>query len=178
LLENHTLTLQQAFEQARTLELAQKHSASVQSNNSSFDASATASDQSTSAAIKSTAGGGDKQKCYFCGNHRHPRAKCPAKDSCCNKCSKIGHWERVCRSNKSTLGALSMQNDLSNQPTLCATKNNDTDHSIITTYINNKAVKTLIDTGSELSFISKKIADKLNLYIIPIKKNVTLADPT
>ena len=69
LLENHTLTLQQAFEQARTLELAHKHSASFQSPTIHPE-------------------GNQKQKCYFCGNDRHPRSKCPARDSICNKCSK------------------------------------------------------------------------------------------
>ena len=36
------------------------------------------------------------QKCFFCGLRRHPRSKCPAKDSSCNKCGKVGHYAKVC----------------------------------------------------------------------------------
>ena len=36
----------------------------------------------------------------------------------------------------------------------------------------------MVDTGSEFSFISKDIANKLNLYILPVNKTVMLADPT
>ena len=40
------------------------------------------------------------------------------------------------------------------------------------------AIKTMIDSGSELSFMSDKVANRLKLYVIPIKKQVTLADPS
>lgn len=39
-----------------------------------------------------------KQSCFRCGkNQYHSREKCPAKNSICNKCSKVGHWAKVCR---------------------------------------------------------------------------------
>ena len=37
-------------------------------------------------------------KCFYCGNKRHPRKDCPAKDSVCFMCTKQGHFAKVCRS--------------------------------------------------------------------------------
>lgn len=34
----------------------------------------------------------DNSKCMWCDGYQHSREKCPAKDSKCNFCSKIGHF--------------------------------------------------------------------------------------
>ena len=47
---------------------------------------------------RSSASSAANIKCFFCGNARHPRAKCPARDAICNKCQKKGHFAKVCRS--------------------------------------------------------------------------------
>ena len=44
------------------------------------------------------AAGFAEEKCYFCGYKKHPRLKCPAKEAICKKCSKVGHFAKVCRS--------------------------------------------------------------------------------
>ena len=38
------------------------------------------------------------RKCQWCGYDKHPRGKCPARNSKCLQCSKIGHFASVCRS--------------------------------------------------------------------------------
>ena len=38
------------------------------------------------------------EKCYFCGKKCHLHKDCPAINSVCYKCRKIGHFSRVCRS--------------------------------------------------------------------------------
>ena len=38
--------------------------------------------------------------CKWCGGERHPRQKCPASNSECSKCRKMGHWAVVCLSAK------------------------------------------------------------------------------
>lgn len=43
-------------------------------------------------------GGG---KCGKCGKMRHSREEnCPAWESTCNSCNKVGHWSRVCKSKR------------------------------------------------------------------------------
>ncbi|KAK4308721.1 hypothetical protein Pmani_019584 [Petrolisthes manimaculis] len=35
--------------------------------------------------------------CYFCGNSKHPRVRCPARNVSCLKCGKKGHFAKVCK---------------------------------------------------------------------------------
>ena len=103
LLENFTLPLDKAFEQARALEMAHKNSASY--NSPAFTASTSikenTDDQHNSenetglAALHSSK---QELKCYFCGLEQHSRSLCPAKDSNCSSCGKMGHYSCVCRS--------------------------------------------------------------------------------
>ncbi|XP_066911117.1 uncharacterized protein [Clytia hemisphaerica] len=176
LLESPTLTLQQAFQQARTLELAQKHSDNFQSSPSMVAGVAGSSidippDATVAGVGKGSTSGTEKQKCYFCGNDRHLCSKCPAKESTCNKCSKIGQWERVCRSTKTSanLGAASLPP--ASNPSLCATQQNkatnSNDSTMTITYVNNRSLNTLVDSGRDLTFISEKVAKKLKLFLLP-----------
>ena len=34
--------------------------------------------------------------CDFCGHGIHPRSACPANNAVCRRCSRKGHWERMC----------------------------------------------------------------------------------
>ena len=108
LLENNNLTLDEMHQTARTLELAQKHSAAYSAGSAQYigstSAAASLSDNvreyersdvdSSLAAAKDPIRG---KKCSFCGRDYHPRDKCPAKNSRCNNCSKTGHWGQVCQ---------------------------------------------------------------------------------
>ena len=42
----------------------------------------------------------NKNRCMWCGGERHKRAQCPAKESQCSKCKKLGHWSSACLSTK------------------------------------------------------------------------------
>ena len=109
LLENNNLTLTEAFQQARTLELAQKQSDSYTSSSMGAVAAVGPNisanleqplqhlmpQESQVAAINHKTHG---DKCWFCYLARHRRTKCPAKDSICQECGKKGHWAVVCRS--------------------------------------------------------------------------------
>ena len=105
MLENRTLTFQQAYDQARAQELAYKSSKTFQGtttcNITASDplkkeppevaephANQTSDEQSCSFA---------KSTCYFCGKSNHPRNVCPAKAATRNYCHRVGHYAKVCR---------------------------------------------------------------------------------
>ena len=103
LLENIALKLDQAFEQARSLEMAYKNSDTY---NQLYPSSAAAekpiSDEHNQQQLNAI---NNKDKCFFCGLNKHPRNSCLAKDSTCNNCGKIGHYARVFKSKASTKGS-------------------------------------------------------------------------
>ena len=112
LLENvGDLSITDAFSQARALEQAQNHSSAYEThgiaavNDPEVTQPTPQPRDNDSDSLAATGGQGSKvnknnkhEKCFFCGNLRHPRTSCPAKDSECNSCKKKGHWSRVCRS--------------------------------------------------------------------------------
>ena len=127
------LTLDQAFTQARALEQAQSQSVAYESNtvaafpeqeehlaatgyrngnNSKSNYKSTSrehnntgnSNNSNSSSItNSNSNPGQRVKCYFCGNPRHPRTECPAREQTCSNCRKKGHYKRVCQSDSYSL---------------------------------------------------------------------------
>ena len=100
LLENKTLDLKTMFDQARSLESAMKSSESYAVPNTLVNAAVPATsakpvdglEANTLAAVGTET---TSLSCYFCGNNRHPRSKCPAKDATCAKCQKKGHYAKV-----------------------------------------------------------------------------------
>ena len=115
LLENQTLELQTAYDQALALDLAQKSSESLSSLILSFNAATVVesgtpttltSDTNQCAAVSKSRvsfhpEGNKQQKCYFCGNQRHARSVCPARAMKCHKCGKLGHFAKVCKGSTS-----------------------------------------------------------------------------
>lgn len=99
LLENISITLENAFDQARSLELAEIHSASyLTSTNSTPVAAVEHRDDSVEEFPSTTAALSRSEKCFFCGKERHSRSLCPAKEVVCRGCGKKGHYQRVCKS--------------------------------------------------------------------------------
>ncbi|XP_045132103.1 uncharacterized protein LOC123518976 [Portunus trituberculatus] len=96
LLENKTLQLQDAFDQALALDIAQKSSDSYESVIPSFSAASdnpevtkSSQDEASQAAVAAVRVSRNS-RCFFCGNNRHPRTMCPAREALCNKCGKKG----------------------------------------------------------------------------------------
>ena len=105
LLENKRLDLKTMFGQARSLELAARSSESFRVPRTSFNAAAVPVEMPPDLSRDSpsvVAPAVRNQKCFFCGNGKHPRFKCPARDAVCSNCQKKGHFRKVCRSGASS----------------------------------------------------------------------------
>ena len=146
LLENNNLTLEDAYQKARTLELAQKQSASYSSSSPSVVAVVTP-EEDTAAPVfnpdtlaasqfanqrktpRNNRQEPNSSSCYFCGEGVHPREQylqiCV--DSICRYCKTKGHWDTVCQKRIRDMnlpkrsGKLSAMAQQNSSPTLCAT---------------------------------------------------------
>lgn len=178
LLEHMTLTLDEAHTKARSLESAQ-----IQAQ--SFDphqfAAALQPAPVTAAAHphrKTTnfAKPHNDEKCYFCGNQRHPtRRLCPAVESNCLKCGKKGHFAKVCRgtsSNNAAIMTFDRTDEISSCLMLAASGVKLCTRPVT---INGISVKALIDTGSTASFIDEEIIKQYDLPTKPWRQDVTMA---
>ena len=105
LLENKRLDLKTMFGQARSLESAARSSESFRVPGTSFNAAALPVEMPPDFSRDSpsvVAPAVRNQKCFFCGNGKHPRFKCPARDAVCSNCQKKGHFRKVCHSGASS----------------------------------------------------------------------------
>ena len=199
LLENLELDLDRMFAQARSLDSAQKSSASYQtitySANACEDNKAsnsnqhtqpvsnyqprTTNDQQTSAAVSSRRPPANYQRCNCCGYRSHDpydRSKCPARNEMCHKCSRVGHFSSVCRSaanqKKSSAAAAFM-------PTLgsiVAYTKPLTDKSKTLVTLRGDEFSGLVDTGSDLTFIHPKVVQSKSLRVYPGSSAVSMAN--
>ena len=132
----------------------------------------------TSLAAVNYKGKQNTQSCWFCGNSRHPRNKCPVKDAACHKCKIIGHYEKLCRSTNVS-AAIPRSGPIHDEDYFLSSVPSSKSHfRVITTrLINNKyKADTLIDTGStDRSFISEKLARLLKMKVAPIPSDVAMA---
>ena len=167
LLENTTLTLTSAFDQARSLELAQKHSEQYQSSLPQINAIHNSRKYTDN---KLTLPPSTKL-CYFCGNNRHPRSACPAQETTCHKCQKRGHFAKVCKSNKSL--AVTKSDDI--LAMISAGTTNCLSYAIRKVEINGWNFSALIDTGSSDNFINKYIVDNFQIPYTKSSGSVSMA---
>ncbi|GFS72378.1 retrovirus-related Pol polyprotein from transposon opus [Trichonephila clavipes] len=178
LLENTSMTLDQAFEQARTLESAEVHAASNMGSSFSVQSAAMKtedfSEQTVATSAASSSSSSRSQKCFFCGNDLHSRTLCPARDATCRNCGKKGHYQRVCKSgpgrNSSNVVASSNTLAAISGSTHCLQK------SIIKALVNNIQLSALIDTGSCLSFLNEKHVAKCKLKVEPYLGKISMAN--
>ena len=176
LLEDSNLTLQVAFEKARSLETAQRNAKSYQFVSPSAEHIAEVQSCAEDNKLEDLGrshlqdySAATAEKCVFCGNSRHPRKFCPANYKICFKCSKRGHFSRMCRSkvvkkNETTTTASPME-----LSTISHSKVN------IEVLINGVEANALLDTGSSLSHLSYAFCKKLKLDLDESRCSVGLA---
>ncbi|XP_064080951.1 uncharacterized protein LOC135197777 [Macrobrachium nipponense] len=173
LLENKTLDLQAAYNEAYSLDLAQHDH--VKSGPMSESCEVTAGNQVLAATLSM------KRKCFFCGGPYHIRAHCPARDSSCNKCGRKGHFAKACLSKQSAYGGKSTAAtvfDPSQSSLLAANAGTTFPQSLYraatTTTINGRKLTALVDSCSDDSYIDADVAWELKLLIHPTDKDVAL----
>ena len=173
LLESRNISPEQTIDQAKALEQAQRSSelyslnyigaaTKEQTNVSATDTVHVQRETSTSTQ-KCHAVSPVFQKCYFCGRKRHPRSECPAKESVCHSCGKLGHFSKVCKQ-KTPVNTASI---------IIASVKSSKKPALETVEIDNKYYVALIDTGSQKIFISGNVARSLgkkidNSNIVPV----------
>lgn len=183
LLENRTLTLSAAVDQARALELAHRDSRAYHDVSQARDGAMAAElsrpletpeDPEPDLYAASTQ---RKWTCFFCGDTvRHDRLRCPARNKTCRSCLKTGHYSKVCKSTKrpnssgsyvsaSSSALISAPSHIS-----LASVPNKLEKSIIKIYIQGTCFGALVDTGSSENFISRDVVSELNL---PIRKHTS-----
>ncbi|VDQ17702.1 unnamed protein product [Trichobilharzia regenti] len=101
-----------------------------------------------------------ESKCFFCGNRRHPRSKCPARDAICKACGKQGHFQKVCRSAPSTKSPSSVNSIISSL--VVASAPQSLTDAVMQLTVNGKSMQALVDTGSSESYISSSVVRKYN----------------
>ncbi|GFX32209.1 putative retrovirus-related pol polyprotein from transposon opus [Trichonephila clavipes] len=177
LLENTSMTLDQAFEQDRTLESAEVPAASYMGSSFHVQSAAMKTEdfsEETVATSAASSSSSRSQKCFFCGNDLHSRTLCPARDVTCRNCGKKGHYQRVCKSRP----VRNSSNVVASSNTLAAIlgSTHSLQKSIIKALVNNIQLSALIDTGSSLSFLNEKHVAKCKLKVEPYLGKISMAN--
>lgn len=189
LLENSTLTLEAAVQQARSLDLAQRNAelystpsltAGIHSNKENGIESPVPGEfqegEDTQVSAYTT-GGARGKKCYFCGGPFHPRPSCPARNAICRNCSRKGHYFRVCKSPRvPSANSRSVSSTSGNVGSMLASTAPELPPcSVISTSINGHTVRAMVDSGSSYSFISERLAKRLKLKILASSEEISMA---
>jgi len=178
LLEKSKLDLDTAYEDARTLDMAEKQSLSYRSDLVTASVVETHPDEDAANSFDGTvAAGYTEEKCFFCGYKKHPRSKCPAREATCKKCGKLGHFAKACKSTekpRKTAMALSSENP--NLATISAVSAIDSlKKAQITVTVHNVELNALVDTGSSDSYIDSSVAESNGWKITPSSCSINMA---
>ena len=177
LLKNKTLDLKTMFDQARALDSWSSESYFV---SQPVNAAASVPDITTqnwtqfdSTQLNSTLAATDL-KYIFCGNTKHPRTKCPARDAICNKYQKKRHFAKVCRGKPSKPNEIAAALWL---PTLASVGTPQAlKKSTATVVVNSDwRVKALFDSGSSESYINPSLVEVAAILVRPSSSTVSMA---
>ncbi|XP_065658048.1 uncharacterized protein LOC136082565 [Hydra vulgaris] len=187
LLENSTLNLQSAFNQARSLDIAQRNSESYIQKPLSLSTSPNIGaiiklPEESSAALNAMPVH-PQTNCIYCGNQPHnqlnqtsARKNCLAQNVTCFKCGKKGHFSKVClgwtiKKTHSVTAAV-------HKSSLCTVLSGCPEslfHTSVVVKINGESLTALIDSCISDNFISKKIIDTLKIETLPSKRKISMA---
>lgn len=116
---------------------------------------ASSSTTSTSGRVATGSSAGVR-RCYRCGssNHLANSPTCPARESVCTNCGKMGHFHKVCTARRSVAGVRQVRElDILN-----VTGN---DKLQLRVSMNSISVNMIVDTGSPVSIVNSDIAAQM-----------------
>lgn len=177
LLFEKTLTLQECMEKARSVEVTQERLSFMKLDNPTVDEVRSHSSfrrkhpkkSKSNTNSKSENNTKPKESCVYCGNDPHPRKSCPARDATCNKCSKRGHYGKVCFSSKSRSHKPHVKEVTENHDSFDDNFDNSADEFIIGSISSNKDtmnryVKSVSVDGIKIQF---KIDTGADVNVLP-----------
>ena len=196
LLENATLTQDEAYKNALSLDQAQKNSSAYNNSGSGVSANMAAAhvgidsgaapkvesqpeddsseEHSLAAAANVNRKNFEKKNCGYCGNRAHSRHMCPARDAECHHCGMVGHFSKVCLKKAKSQSQKKYTTATLFKPSLCAIPDNLA-KSASTCIIKDKRFGVLIDSCSSDSFISGNAISQLNIPVRSCKQEIRLA---
>ena len=146
--------------------------------NSETSVTATVSPKDELTATKQVLMTTTRRQCFFCGGVYHERKYCPAINSTCFSCGKIGHFSCVCRSNNGSGKRLKSTNQSATLSLALLTSMacpGNLLRSAILMNLNGKNLTALIDSGSSESYIYSKISKDLKLKVYPSRREIQMA---
>lgn len=170
------LTLDLAIRQAKQSEMVKKQQSLLHSDDKTAPANV---DSVQKAKPQGPAWSESGKKCSRCGGPQHPKFKCPARESECNKCHKKGHWKKVCRTTSTTQDRRRVHEvaDDSDSESFFTGEVIDTINATAGELkailkVNGKELGFKIDTGADVSVITEKKYKSLkpNQSLKPTKK--------
>lgn len=110
-------------------------------------------------------GGNEKGsgKCGKCGKERHSKdGNCPARESTCNTCNKVGHWSRVCRNKKAVSEVTEQQQSYPEQQqsyflgAVSKAADGSSEQWAVKLLVGSTPVEFKIDTGADVNIIREE----------------------
>ena len=156
------LTLEKAVTAAHQKEAVKQQQSTLRSQSGSTLAAsvdAMQAEQQKQPHTKHTTGKTESSKekvCGGCGKFpSHKVQQCPAKDVTCHKCGKKGHYQTVCRSK--TVGDITTGDDVF----LGSIQEDKSEPWTVTILVNDKPITFKLDTGADVTVISKALSSQI-----------------
>ena len=103
----------------------------------------------------------DNPVCTRCGKSPpHTKEKCPAKDAICRRCSKKGHFRKLCRSKNTSEPTINQIKEEEDAFLGVVSSNKSIDSWMVNLYLNKQSLDFKIDTGADVTVIPTSVYRK------------------